>query len=163
MTVESLTSPMSPAVPDSHRDLLEAPLFGHLCTIRPDGAPQSSVMWFNWDGSLLRFSHRTNRQKYQNLQREPRVSLSVQDPSQPYRFLEIRGVVESITPDDGAAFFVELQGRYGVSFPPYDDDVQARIIVAVRPTRFVPVDSGMTPGEVQDLIALLESLPSDTK
>jgi len=40
-------------VPASHADLLERPLFAHLATIRPDGAPQSSVMWFIWDGSQV--------------------------------------------------------------------------------------------------------------
>ena len=49
----------------------------------------------------------------------------MQDREQPYRFIEVRGV-DSITPDEGAAFFVELQHRYGVSFLPYDADVSAR-------------------------------------
>jgi PPOX class probable F420-dependent enzyme len=71
------------AVPESHQDLLERPLFGHLCTIRPDGAPQSSVMWFDWDGELLRFTHRKDRQKYRNVQHDPRVSMSVHDPGKP--------------------------------------------------------------------------------
>lgn len=155
------TGTTPPAVPDSHRDLLEAPHFGHLGTIRPDGSPQSSVMWFGWDGSQLRFTHKTNRQKYRNLVHEPRVSFSVHDPEQPYRYLEVRGVVDSIRPDDDGAFFVELQGRYGVSFPAYEEDVRARVVVAVRPTRFIPVDNGMTPRELRELTALLESLPPD--
>lgn len=160
MQAHGLTPTAAP-VPESHRSLLEAPLFGHLATVRPDGAPQSSVMWFSWDGALLRFTHRTDRQKFRNLAHESRVSFSVQDPAQPYRFLEVRGLVDSIERDEGAMFFVELQRRYGVTFPSYDADATARVVIAVRPTRIIPVDSGMTPKELADLTALLESLPPD--
>jgi PPOX class probable F420-dependent enzyme len=143
----------TPSLPDSHRDLLEGPHFGVLSTVRPDGSPQGSVMWFAWDGELLRFTHKTNRQKYRNVQHEPRVSLSVMDPEKPYRFLEVRGRVESITPDPTGAFYAELQGRYGVSSPLYD--AAARVIVAVRPTHFVTVDNGMTPREQETMRAFL--------
>ena len=147
--------------PASHLDLLQRPLFGHLCTIRPDGSPQSSVMWFHWNGHRLRFTHRTDRQKYDNLRRDPRVSLSIRDPDRPYRFLEVRGHVESIDRDPDAAFFVELQHRYGVSYPPYDADTNARVIITIAPTRFITVDNGMTPAELQRLTELLASLTDD--
>jgi hypothetical protein len=87
-----------PEVPASHADLLDRPTFAHLATVRPDGAPQSSVMWFAWDGQRARFSHTRARQKHRNLQHEPRVSFHVQDPDNPYRTLEVRGIVESIGP-----------------------------------------------------------------
>ena len=64
-----------PAAPASHVDLLERPLFAHLATVRPDGSPQSSVMWFAWDGSRIRLTHTSTRQKFANLTREPRVAL----------------------------------------------------------------------------------------
>ena len=83
-------------VPASHADLLEQPTFAHLATIRPDGSPQSSVMWFAWDGSRIRLTHTSTRQKFANLSREPRVALSIADPDDQYRFLEVRGMVEEI-------------------------------------------------------------------
>ena len=133
-------------VPASHRYLLEEPNFAHLATVRPDGAPQSSVMWFVWDGDRARFTHTTNRQKFRNFAHEPRVSFSVADRENPYRFLEVRGEVESIEPDgDGAAFYRSLQARYGMSYPVTDADV--RVIVTVRPTAFVAVDGGRTESE----------------
>jgi PPOX class probable F420-dependent enzyme len=73
----------SSGVPETHIDLLERPLFAHLATLRPDGSPQSSVMWFAWDGERVRFSHTRNRQKYRNLENDPRVSLHVVDPAHP--------------------------------------------------------------------------------
>jgi PPOX class probable F420-dependent enzyme len=99
----------SPEVPATHQDLLDRPLFAHLATVRPDGSPQSSVMWFAWDGTQVRFSHTRTRQKYRNLVHEPRCSFHVQDPDNPYRTLEVRGRVESMVPDVDAAFYRSLQ------------------------------------------------------
>lgn len=50
-------------LPASHKDLLDRALFAHLATVRPDGGPQSSAMWFAWDGERVRFSHTSTRQK----------------------------------------------------------------------------------------------------
>jgi PPOX class probable F420-dependent enzyme len=129
-----------PEVPASHADLLERPLFAHLATVRPDGSPQSSVMWFDWDGSLVRMTHTSTRQKFANLKREPRVALSIADPDDPYRFLEVRGVVDSVDADPGAGFYRSLQRRYGAEHPIGDADV--RVIIAIRPERFVTVKDG---------------------
>lgn len=131
---------MSTTLPASHTDLVERPLFGHLATIRPDGSPQSSVMWFSWDGELLRFTHTSQRQKFVNLADEPRVAMSIIDPDDHYRFLEIRGTVESIEPDPDAAFYQTLQQRYGTSFTL--TDTPYRVVITVRPDRFVAVANG---------------------
>ena len=129
-----------PVPPPTHVDLLERPLFAHLATVRPQGAPQSSVMWFAWDRSRLRFTHTKDRQKFVNLNAEPRVALSIADPDDPYRFLEVRGTVESIDDDEAASFYVSLQERYGKPRPiPVD---HGRVIVTVRPHRFVAVQNG---------------------
>src|ERR1700744_2437121 len=130
-----------PEAPASHADLLERPTFAHLATVRPDGAPQSSVMWFAWDGSRIRLTHPRPRQKFVNLTAEPRVALSIADPDDQYRFLEIRGTVEKITDDDAeASFYKSLQHRYGMDYPIRDAAV--RVIVAIRPDKYVAVASG---------------------
>jgi PPOX class probable F420-dependent enzyme len=132
----------SPTVPQTHADLLERPLFAHLATVRPDGAPQSSVMWFGWDGSRIRMTHTKTRQKFANLQHEPRVALSVADPDDQYRYLEIRGVVEDITDDDAeASFYRTLQHRYGMDYEITDKDV--RVIMTIRPESVVAVTGGL--------------------
>jgi PPOX class probable F420-dependent enzyme len=128
-------------LPESHRDLLERPTFAHLATVRPDGAPQSSVMWFEWDGSRLRFTHTKTRQKFANLAREPRVALSIADPDDPYRFLAVRGRVESSDDDDEkASFYRSLQERYGDVYDIKDADV--RVVVTIAPETFVAVRGG---------------------
>lgn len=127
--------------PESHQDLLEKPTFAHLATIRPDGSPQSSVMWFDWDGERIRMTHTKTRQKFRNLADEPRVALSIADPDDGYRFLEVRGVVESVVDDDAqASFYQSLQQRYGNVYPIGDADV--RIIFTIRPDKFVAVQNG---------------------
>jgi PPOX class probable F420-dependent enzyme len=128
-------------LPDDYADLLERPLFAHLATVRPDGSPQSSVMWFAWDGSRLRFTHTKNRQKFANLAHEPRVALSIADPDDGYRFLEVRGRVETIEDDDDkASFYRSLQERYGNVYDVHDADV--RVIVTVVPETYVAVADG---------------------
>jgi PPOX class probable F420-dependent enzyme len=108
------------AVPAGCDDLLERPLYGHLATTRPDGAVQVSPMWFDWDGELLRFAHTTKRQKYRNVQSHPQVAMSISDPDNPYRYLEVRGDVERIEPDTAASFFRRLANRYNGDEPPPD-------------------------------------------
>jgi PPOX class probable F420-dependent enzyme len=126
----------SERLPDSHADLLDRPLFAHLATVRPDGAPQSSVMWFAWDGERLRMTHTKTRQKFRNFAHEPRVALSITDPDDPYRYVEVRGVVESIADDDDvASFYQSLQERY--SRPLGIKDAHVRVIVTIRPESFV--------------------------
>ena len=129
------------APPETHAGLLQRPLFAHLATVRPSGAPQSSVMWFDWDGSHLRFTHTKDRQKFVNLNQDPRVAVSIADPDDPYRFLEVRGTVDAIDDDDEAAsFYVSLQERYGKPRPIPPN--HGRVVISVRPTRFVAVDNG---------------------
>ena len=99
------------AVPAGYDDLLERPLYGHLATNRPDGSVQVSPMWFDWDGELLRFTLTTKRQKYRNVKSHPQVALSIADPDNPYRYLEVRGAVEEIEPDPAAGFFMHLNNR----------------------------------------------------
>jgi PPOX class probable F420-dependent enzyme len=125
-------------VPDAYVDLLERPLFGHLGTVRPDGAPQVNVMWFSWDGELLRFTHIPQRQKYRNLQADPRISLCIADPDNGYRFLEVRGELERIDDDPGGQFYMELAERYGEPMTQPPEDAEDRIILVVRPTKVIP-------------------------
>ncbi len=123
-----------PIVPASHRDLLERPLFAHLATVRPDGRPQVNPMWFHWDGEFLRFTNTTTRYKYRNVTANPQVAVSVNDPERPYRYLEIRGVVERIEPDVDAAFFMRLAERYQLPMDGLPGDAEHRVVYVIRPT-----------------------------
>ena len=137
-----MTDTAAPApVPTEFADLLEQPNYAHLATIRPDGSPQSSVMWFAWDGERLQITHTKNRQKYRNLMADPHVSLSIHDPENPLRAIEVRGVVESVADDTAdAAFYQALQHRYGMDYE--IDDAAVRVVFTIRPTKVVTVRGG---------------------
>ena len=122
-------------IPDGLRDLLERPLFANLATVREDGTPQVNPMWFVWDGEYIRFTHTNFRRKFRNITANPTVAISIVDPDDPYRYLEVRGVVERIDPDPTGALFKELNRRYDGPFGADDPtDAPDRVIFVVRPT-----------------------------
>jgi len=124
------------AIPEGYEDLLERPLYGHLATLRPDGAVQVNPMWFDWDGELLRFTHTTKRQKYRNVSAHPQVAMSIVDPNNPYKFLEVRGDVEEIVPDPDGDFYMHLNDRYDGPFTQPPPDHPDRVVLVVRPTGY---------------------------
>lgn len=121
-------------IPDSHRDLLERPLFAHLATIRPDGKPQVNPMWFYWDGENVLFTNAKTSYKYRNIVANPEVAISINDPDRPYRYLEIRGTVERIDPDPSGEFFLKVAARYDMTFDGPPGDAEHRVVYVVRPT-----------------------------
>lgn len=78
-------------IPENYLDLLQATTVANVATIGPKGEPQVSPVWFVWDGTSIRFSMNKIRQKHRNLVREPRIALSIVDPTNIYRSIEIRG------------------------------------------------------------------------
>ena len=82
-------------IPDSHRDLLDAPV-GILGTIGRSGRPQLSAVWFLAEGDTIKTSLNTSRQKVKNLRTNPAVNLFILDPAAPTRYLEVRGDAELV-------------------------------------------------------------------
>jgi PPOX class probable F420-dependent enzyme len=122
------------AVPDTHRDLLEKPVIAHLATARPDGALQNNPVWFEWDGEHVKISQTRSRQKMRNVEREPHVALSLTDPDNGYRYLEVRGVVERVEDDPDREFIDSLSERYMGKRPyPYHQPGDERVVVYIRP------------------------------
>ena len=130
----------APTVPDSHRDLLDAP-FATLATVGPDGRPQVSEVWFLAEDDALRVSLNATRQKTRNLVANPVISLFLLDLANPLRYLELRGDAE-VTPDDDYAFADRLAAKYGkgVDLREMDGPGQTRVMVTVKPVRIVAVD-----------------------
>ena len=101
-------------------------------------------MWFAWDGERLRITHTKTRQKFANLAEDPRLALSIADPDDGYRSLEVRGVVESVEDDDDrASFYKGLQHRYGQDYEVTDTDV--RVIMTIRPRSSSPPRAAGSP------------------
>jgi PPOX class probable F420-dependent enzyme len=121
-------------IPENYKDLLDSNALAHVATIGPNGEPQNNPVWFGWDGTHLRFSQTKGRQKYRNMQREPRVALSIVDPTNPYRYLEIRGVVERIDDDSSLDFINSMAKKYiGQDRYPWHRPEDERVVIVVRP------------------------------
>lgn len=121
-------------IPESHRDILEKKGFAHVATIGPHGEPQSNPVWFDWDGRELRFSQTKTRQKVRNLRRDPRISVSITDPENPYRYLELRGRVVGMDEDPDNEFIDAMAKRYiDQDRYPWHQPGDERIVVRVAP------------------------------
>ncbi len=127
-------------IPESHRDLLSAPV-ATLATIGPDGRPQLSEVWFVAEGDSVAVSLNTSRQKTRNLMRNPAATLFILDLANPYRYLEIRGDAE-ITPDDDYAFAAHVGAKYGADVREHDGPGESRVVVRIRPVRVNAVNMG---------------------
>ncbi len=127
------------AIPVSHTDLLDKKSFAHLSSLGPHGEPQSHPVWFAACGGQLLISTGTDRQKYRNIRRDPRVSVSILDPDNPYRYLEVRGRVVEIEPDPTKAFLDQLARKYlGQDTYPYEERRSVeRVIVHIQPDHVV--------------------------
>jgi len=125
----------SATLPKANRDLLEGALIAHMATSRPNGDLQSNPVWFEWDGTYLKISQTKARQKFHNITNNPRVALSITDPTNPYRYLEIRGFVDKIEDDPDRVFIDDLSERYLGQRPyPMHQPEDERVIVYIRPT-----------------------------
>lgn len=120
-------------IPGDYAALLERPNYGHLGTIRPDNTVQVNPMWFEYDGEHVRFTHTAKRAKFRNLQHNSAMSLSVIDPDNPFRYLELRGKLVDVEPDPTGAFYVRLGKRYGNADqqPPADSPDRVVLVMAV--------------------------------
>ena len=124
---------MSDPIPDELVDILDKNGFANVATIGPDGEPQNNPVWYDWDGELIAISQTPDKQKYRNLERDPRVALSIQDPDDPYRYLEVRGEVASVEPDRDYGFIHSLANEYMGQDYPYLQPDEERLIVRIRP------------------------------
>ncbi len=122
-------------LPGRARELFDAANHATVATIDPDGRPQSSVVWVRTDGDDVLFSTIKGRRKYANLTRDPRLSVLVFDPADPYTYAEVRGTAV-LTDDPAAELIEELALKYtGESFGVRPGE--QRVIVRVRPDRVV--------------------------
>ncbi|MCA1196062.1 MULTISPECIES: PPOX class F420-dependent oxidoreductase [unclassified Saccharopolyspora] len=122
------------AIPQELAEILSKRAFAHIATLGPRGEPQSSPVWVEWDGTHVRFSQTTGRQKYRNLQRDPRIAVSAHDPENPYRYVEIRGRVAGFEPDPDNAFINKMAKKYtGEDEYQWGQPGDERVVVLVEP------------------------------
>ena len=131
LDVEAL---MPQAIPEKYKDLFQKRAFANLATLMPDGRPQVTPVWVDFDGEHVIFNSARGRQKDKNVRRDPRVALAVVDPENPYRYLEIRGRVTEITEDGADESINKLAKKYlGVDKYPYGQPGEVRVLYKIKP------------------------------
>ncbi len=126
--------------PESHEDLLGAEV-ASLATIRRDGFPHLTEVWFLFDDDELKLSLNTSRLKTRHLRANPECSLLLLDLQNPYRYLEVRGRAR-IEPDDDYAFARKLGAKYNADLKVHDQPGESRVVVTIEPTNVYAVDMG---------------------
>ena len=123
-------------IPEQYRDLFTKKAFAHLATVGPDGAPQVTPVWVDFDGTHVRFNTAKGRVKVRNLARNPRVALSIQDPDNPYRYVQVRGRVVEATEKGADAHIDALAKKYlGQDKYPFRQPGEVRVMYKVLPER----------------------------
>jgi PPOX class probable F420-dependent enzyme len=132
---------MPQAIPENFRDLFEKPAFGHLATLNADGSPQVTPVWLDIEGDVILVNSARGRKKDRNLRRDPRVALSIIDPANPYRYLEVRGRVVEIT-EKGADEHIDKQAKkyLGVDRYPGRAPGEVRVLYRIQPEHFTSMD-----------------------
>ncbi len=125
---------MAVSLSDGVRKLLESPNFAHLATVMPDGSPQVTPVWVDYDGEHVLVNTAEGRQKPRNLRRDPRVALSVVDQGNAYAWVAIRGRVVELTHENADEHIDRLSKKYlGRDSYPARKAGEQRVIVKIEP------------------------------
>jgi len=118
---------------DLFEDETKAYLF--LATAMPDGSPQVTPVWFDTDGEHILINTNEGRVKDKNMKARPKVAMVIQDPSTPYRYLQIRGEVVEYIREGADEHINQLSFKYD-NKPFNHREGQKRIIYKIKPTHF---------------------------
>ena len=128
--------PVMVAIPAEYLDLLQQKAsFAHLATIMPDGTPQVTPVWFDYTDGKVRVNSAKGRVKTRNMTESAPVALSILDPENPYRYIQIRGRVGHVTEEGASAHIDSLAKKYlGKDKYPYSRPGEVRVIFEIEPT-----------------------------
>ena len=123
-------------IPAVYMDLLlEKRAFAHLATVMPDGSPQNTPVWFDFVDGKVRVNSAVGRVKTRNMKLGAKVALSILDPDNPDRYVQLRGTVSHIRQDDIAARHIDqLAFKYmGLDKNPYANPKDVRVMFEITP------------------------------
>jgi len=134
---------MPVTIPNTHGDLFQNPVHGVLTTMLPDGVPQASIVWVDYDGEDVLINTTLERQKGRNMQANPKVTVLVIDPNDSSRWIEVRGQVREMTQCGAEAHADKLTQRYCPGkqhfyrdvYPPEQREKETRVIVKIQPLK----------------------------
>lgn len=134
---------MRDRIPDAFLDLFAKRAFGHLATPMPDGSPQLTPVWVDYDGRHLLVNSRRGRRQNPNVAARPRVAIEIQDPDDPSRYLSVRGRVVEVVEDAGGEQIDRLARRsLGLARYPWGAPGEVREIFKMLPERVVAARIG---------------------
>ena len=122
---------MAEPIPEDLTDLLTTNVLGHVVSARRDGTMAVYLMWVDYDGEHILTSSMVGSRKAANWRRDPKVSLSVVDRDDDWRFLIVRGRIVDTRPDEGLAFIDKMSMRY--TGQPYQMRDRPREIFLIEP------------------------------
>ena len=124
---------MTTRIPEDAYRLIDSANFAHVATLMPDGSPQVTPVWVDRDGDTILLNTAKGRTKHRNIQRDPRVAVSIADTDNPYVYLQVRGRAQ-LTEDGADEHIDKLANKYmGVEAYPYRTPGEERIIVRITP------------------------------
>jgi PPOX class probable F420-dependent enzyme len=124
-------------IPDVYLDLLQNNrAYAHLATVMPDGSPQNTPVWFDYTNGKIRINSARGRVKTRNMRQGSKVALSIMDPDNPDRYVQLRGTVTRVTQDEAAAAHIDsLAHKYlGVDKNPYAKAGDVRMMFEITVT-----------------------------
>jgi len=127
---------MPTVIPENFRDLFDKKAFASLGTLMPDGKPQVTPVWVDFDGKHIVVNSAKGRVKDRNMRRDPRVSLALIDPDNPYRYLQLQGRVIEITENGADKHIDKMAKKYlGKDKYPFSQPGEVRVLYKIEPDR----------------------------
>ena len=123
-------------IPDGYLDLLNKKItFANVATVMKDGSPQVTPVWFDYTGGKIRINTARGRVKARTLKEGRPVALAIMDPDNPYRYIQIRGRVVSMTENGANAHIDSLAKKYlGKDKYPFAQPGEVRVTYEIEPT-----------------------------
>jgi PPOX class probable F420-dependent enzyme len=126
---------MAPAIPSQFLDLFQKKAFGNLATLMPDGTPQVTPVWVDYDGSRVILNSARGRRKDKNMKKGASVAIAIMDPDNAYRYLEVRGRVVEVTEQGADEHIDRMAKKYlGQDKYPFRQPGEVRVIYKIEPS-----------------------------
>ncbi len=131
---------MVSSFPEQYLDLFQKKAFAAFTTLMPDGGPQTTPVWVDHQNGEIWVNSAVGRRKDKNVRRDPRVALAIMDPDNPYRYVEVRGTVTSITEVGADAHIDSMAKKYlGQDKYPFAQPGEKRVLYKIRIDRALTV------------------------
>ncbi|HSD10527.1 MAG TPA: PPOX class F420-dependent oxidoreductase [Candidatus Binatia bacterium] len=126
---------MASPIPSRFVDLFQKKAFANLGTVMPDGTPQVTPVWVDYDGEHVIVNSARGRRKDKNMKVGASVALAIMDPDNPYRHLQVRGRVSEVTEHGADAHIDRMAKKYlGKDKYPFRQPGEVRVIYKITPT-----------------------------